>query len=532
MRTPHDIPRHHRAAVLAPAIAALIGGVLLPAATVGATAASASTSTTQTGQSTTGSDSCPMANPPNELLLVAGTPQTVQLDSALSTEPQVALANTNGCPVSPVAGTPVSFTAPSSGASASFAESGSTALTVGADSSGNASAGTITANDTPGSYTVTATSAYGSVSFSFTNTAAGMPDTVTAISPTSQHAHADGRYKHRLSVRVLDSDGQPISGVTVTFTFGAGGSNAAGTTSNGSSSETDGSTGADGGAGATFPGGSSTVSTRTDSDGIVSSPRFVANQSAGPFTAYASVTQVSKQARFQLLNLPARGVRLARLGTRRRTAKVGRRYRKRLRVRLRSPSGRPVIGATVTFTLATSTNSANAQATSGSTSAGASFPGASTQATETTNANGIAVSPPLIANTAAGSFTATAATTTGGGSTIFQLVSRPGPAATITAGAAATEAAPAGARFPIPLAVTITDTYGNPVPSAPVRFTAPAAGASGSFDGRRTATVRSDKHGVAVAPPLTANRAPGGYIVTATTRHAPAAAFALANQAA
>ena len=61
--------------------------------------------------------SCPSSNPPNELVLVGGTPQTAQLDTAFANPLQVALANTNGCPVTTaVTGTPVTFTAPASGA--------------------------------------------------------------------------------------------------------------------------------------------------------------------------------------------------------------------------------------------------------------------------------------------------------------------------------------------------------------------------------------------------------------------------------
>jgi len=132
----------------------------------------------------------------------------------------VALANSNGCPVTSVVGTPVTFTAPSSGAGGSFATSGANAVTVGADLSGNASAPTFTANDVAGSYTVTATSADGSVSFSMTNSAAGIPATVTPLSPVNQSATVQSHYAHPLSVRVLDANGNPVSGATVTFAFG------------------------------------------------------------------------------------------------------------------------------------------------------------------------------------------------------------------------------------------------------------------------------------------------------------------------
>src|ERR1700722_9665509 len=69
--------------------------------------------------------SCPTSNAPNELTLAGGTPQTAQLDTGFGSPLQVTLANSNGCPVTPVVGTPVTFTAPSSGASGRFATSGS-----------------------------------------------------------------------------------------------------------------------------------------------------------------------------------------------------------------------------------------------------------------------------------------------------------------------------------------------------------------------------------------------------------------------
>src|SRR5580692_6339665 len=132
--------------------------------------------------------SCPTSNPPNELTLQGGTPQTAQLDTPFDGPLQVALANSNGCPVTSVVGTPVTFTAPASGASGRFATSGANAVTVGADVSGNASAPTLTANDTAGSYTVTATSAYGSVAFALTNSSAGIPAAITPLSPPLQTA--------------------------------------------------------------------------------------------------------------------------------------------------------------------------------------------------------------------------------------------------------------------------------------------------------------------------------------------------------
>ena len=70
----------------------------------------------------------------------------------------------------------------------------------------------------------------------------------------------------------------------------------------------------------------------------------------------------------------------------------------------------------------------------------------------------------------------------------------------------------------------------NKVAGALVTFTAPASGASGSFDTRthpRTVTIRTDSGGIALAPPFIADTQPGGYIVIATVAHGPRTAFAL-----
>jgi len=459
------------------------------------------------------SSSCPTSNPPNELILGGGTPQTTQLDTAFESPLQVALANSNGCPVTSVVGTPVTFTAPSSGASGRFATSGANTVTVGADVSGNASAPMFTANDTAGSYTLTANSAYGSVSFSLTNSAAGIPATITPLSPAIQSATVNSDYAQQLSVRVLDAGGNPVSGAMVTFTLGtAAGGGGAGISS----------------AAASFADGSAQATATTDTDGIATSPHFTANASAGSFTATATVANAPEPASFRLENLPGKGERLTTLGNSKRTATVEQRYSHVLRVLVRDANGTPVVGASVTFTLGAGTG------TGAGASAGASFAGGTSTATATTGIHGIATSPSITAGSVAGTFTATATTTTTTSTAHFTLSNRAGKPATVTAGIAAAEATQAGTGFVIALAVTVTDALGNNVPGALVTFTAPASGASGSFATRtpaRTVTIRTDAGGIAVAPPFIANTQPGGYVVIATVAHGPRTAFALVNEA-
>ena len=463
----------------------------------------------------TGADSCPSSNAPNELLLTGGTPQTAQLLAGFANPLSVELANTNGCPITTaVTGVPVTFSAPASGPSTTFAESGSNTLTVGADDGGNASAQMLTANATAGSYTVTASSAYGTVSFSLTNTAAGIPATITALAPTSQRANVEARYAQPLAVRVLDAAGNPVVGASVTFGLGSaagagGGSSAA--------------------AGASFDDGTSQATETTDSQGIASSPGFSANATSGTFTATATAQHVTEPARFTLENLAGKPHTLAPVGSSSRTATIGTRYARRLQVRVRGASGSSVAGATVTFTL----GSTAAGASAGAGGAGATFAGGSTQATATTGRHGVATSPRLAANEEAGSFTATASAGGAGEVAQFHLHNRAGAPAKITVGVGAVESTTAGTRFAIPLAVTIADAHGNHVANVAVTFTAPSSGPAGSFAGGHTrVTVRTNSSGIAIAPPFTANKQAGGYVVTARVHGVLSVAFALVNESA
>jgi hypothetical protein len=375
--------------------------------------------------SPTGTSSCPSSNPPNQLTLVAGTPQTTTLGTAFAGGLEVALTNSDGCAVTGAAGVPVTFTAPTAGASGSFSSSNSSTATVGSDSSGAVAAPGFTANATAGSYTVTASSAYGSVSFSLTNTAAGVPAEVTAIAPKRRSTSVGGRFPEPVEVRVVDASGNPVGGASVTFAVGSAGVGACG---------------ASAAASASFPGGATQATATTDGSGLATAPALTANATAGAFTVIASVS-----------------------------------------------SG-------------------------GGSGGGAEGDG---------RAGAAAAGPASV--------------------TLVNLAGKP---AKIAPGVGSSQSAPAGSPFPIRLAVTVTDAEKNPVPGALVTFTAPAAGPSGRFTVRsggshgrtshlshiRKVEVKTGACGIAVAPPFTATRQPGGYVVEASAKPARPAAFALVNE--
>jgi len=459
------------------------------------------------GSARASGNACPTSNHPNELVLAGGSGQQAQLGKQFAQNLQVELANTNGCPLTGnLAGVTVNFDAPGSGASGIFAASGSREAYVGTDSQGVATAPPFTANFTVGSYTVDAHSDYGTVGLSLSNTANGLPTSVTATGTSSQEATVNGNYAQPLQARVTDANGNPVQGANVTFAI------LPGTT----------------GASANFLGGQ--ASGTTDSNGLATSPPLVANGVPGRFSATASTDGVTTVATYTLDNHAT--TTALQTSTHDAKATVDSRYRSSLQVRLLDANGQAIEGATVTFAIVPADNGAAAN-----------FLGGTGQATALTDANGLATAPPLVANKTAGRFTATAIAL-GAQPAQYTLENLAAAPSTITAGAANGQSTTIGARFAIPLAVSVTDKNGNPVAGATVTFTAPVRGATGRFTvprrhhAKKKARVRTSRiirvqtndKGIAIAPLFTANASVGGYAVTATVKGSSVStAFSLLN---
>jgi len=134
--------------------------------------------------------------------------------------------------------------------------------------------------------------------------------------------------------------------------------------------------------------------------------------------------------------------------------------------------------------------------------------------TAITNANGIATSQILKANTIAGKYAVTAAAnglTTNPG---FVMTNVPGPPASITATAGTPQSTTVNTVFPTNMAATVQDAFGNPVPGKTITFSAPTNGASGTFAGGVN-TAKTNASGIATAAVFTANAIAGSYTVTA-----------------
>ncbi|HEX3452995.1 MAG TPA: hypothetical protein VHS03_00105 [Gaiellaceae bacterium] len=431
--------------------------------------------------------------PPNTLTLTSGSPQQGQIGKPFQTNLQVALANTNGCPLTGSwAGVSVVFTAPASGASGTFAATNTDVADVGTDANGSATAPPFTANRTAGDYAVVASSNYGSVTLYLTNTANGVPASIAAQGASTRSATVGTSYA-RLRVSVLDVSGKPVAGASVSFQLATGVT----------------------GAGATFASGGPQATATTDTNGLATSPALFANQSTGRFTAAAFVDGVAAPVSYSFRNLAPRLTAAARSAE----ATVNGRYRRPLEARVLDANGRPMRGVTVTFALP--------QAATGP---GAAFLIGGAQATATTNAQGQASSPPVVAGATAGSFTATASVASVTKPLVYSLRNLAGPPASIVTGAASGESAQVGTHFPIRLAVTVSDREGNPVPGAVVTFSAPVGGPTGRFvvHGHHVCVVRvtTNSKGIALAPTLVASKTAGGFAVTARSGTAKTA-FAL-----
>lgn len=478
------------------AVGALIAGAVLAGAARGAT----------------GVGDCPTYNPPNTLVLGAGTPQSARLATPFATPLQVELANTNGCPLTtPLAGIAVTFAAPASGPSGTFASSGSNAVLLGTSSSGSAAAPAFTANSLTGGYIVTASSDYGSVTFFLVNTASGVSGTITSAGTARQSATVGTRYGAPLQATVTDATGAPVGGASVTFSLaGAGGSSTASAP-----------------AGATFDGGETQATAVTDATGVARSPSFKANAVEGAFTASASTAGVTQPALYPLRNLASKPSVLARHGRGSQSAKAGARYGHPLEVVVRSAGGRPLEGVTVTFSLGSA-------AAGGTEAAGASFVGGSAQATAVTDAAGLAVSPLFTANSTPGKFTATASMSGVTRPVTFTLENRSVGTASIAPYRAASNRATIDTSFPHRLKARVLDGTGERVRGATVTFELGAGGgtsAGATFaGGSAQATATTNAAGVATSPTLTAGDIAGVFSATASSTAAVGAAtFTLRN---
>ncbi len=393
-----------------------------------------------------------------------GTPQSATVDTPFATPFTVTVLDAEG---DPVQGANVTFSAPASGPSAIL----STPLPT--DLNGQTQV-TGTANAIAGSYTVTATvnGVATSATFNLTNTASGA-SSVGSATGTPQDVSVNTNFTTPLGVTVRDADGNPLQGVTVTFSS------------------------PNSGASANFPNGAMAI---TGPDGVATVDA-TANMVAGHYVVTATVVGATSSATFALTNDagPA-AIAVATSGTPQ-NAQVSTAFNVPLSAEIEDAFGNGIPNVSVTFTAPAS-------------GASATF---SPSATATTNANGI-VSIDATANNTAGTYTVTATSNGVGTDATFTLTNTTGTTPVVVKTSGSNQDTNVDAAFSCLLQLKVTSDGTTPLPNMAIDFVAPTSGPSsilsnGTNSGSEV-TVITNSNGLAGVT-ATANSTPGTYDISA-----------------
>jgi hypothetical protein len=327
--------------------------------------------------------SCNSSNyntPTETIAATSGTPQSAALNTSFSA-PLVATVTMGGLPVS---GAFVTFTAPATGASGTFTTSASNTETDTTDATGIATSSVFTANGTIGADVVTASVAgvTATTSYSLTNTS-GPPASITATSGSLQDATVSTAFGAPLVATVVDSNQNPVSGASVTFTAPATGASGV-FASNSSNTETD----------------------TTNASGQATSSAFTADATAGAYTVTATVAGVATAANFQLTNVTGALVSIAATSGTPQSTPVLANFSAPLVATVVDGNQNPISGVMVTFEVP-------------ATGAGGTFAGGVN--TAKTDASGVATSAAFTANGSVGTYTVTATVASGAEPTNFVL---------------------------------------------------------------------------------------------------------------
>ncbi len=323
---------------------------------------------------------------------------------------------------------------------------------------------------------------------------------IVLFAGSGQSAQLGKQFETPLQVQLANTNGCPLSGnlAGININFDAPGSGPSGVfTSTGSTQAVVG----------------------TNAQGVATAPAFTANYTAGSYSvdAHSDYGSVNLYLSNTASGLPAA---IAVNGGTNQEGIVNTAYAQPLRARITDANGNPVQGATVSFSII-----------AGATGASASFGAAA--ATASTDSDGLATSPPLLANGVAGRFSATASVA-GVPTVANYLLDNHAATLTIEETSPAAAIATVGARYAQPLRIRLLDTNGQPIEGASVTFTISEAanGAGASFaDGQTQTTAITDMNGEATSPPFTANKAAGAYSASATASGARAASYTLTNRA-
>ena len=328
------------------------------------------------------------------------------------------------------------------------------------------------------------------------------PNELVLAGGSGQQAQLGKQFAQGLQVKLANTNGCPLTGnlAGITVNFDAPGSGASGIFASTGSRE---------------------AYVGTDSQGGATAPPFTANFTVGDYTVdvHSDYGTVAIGLSNTANGLPAA---IAPKSSSTQEAGVNTQYAQPLQVRVTDANGAAVQGATVSFAVVT-----------GVTGAGATFLGGG-PASAVTNADGVATSPPLLANGVPGKFAATASTDGLSSVAMFALDNHTA-AMTLAMVTRSDPTARVDTRYRDRLQARVVDAAGQPVEGATVTFAIAAAdnGAGASFlAGATQAAALTDTDGRAISPVLLADKTAGAFTATASTAGAEPLAFTLTNLAA
>ena len=444
--------------------------VTFAAASGGGSVTGGSTTTDASGVATVGSWTMGAAPVVNTLTATSGTLEgsPVTFSATATVGPPAGVAVHAGDGQTATAGTDVAIVPtvlvtdgqgnPLSGVTVSFSASGDGQVgndTAQTNASGIAGAGSWTLATSAGANTLTATVGTLQATFTATGTAGGAAH-ILVHAGDGQTATAGTDVAVAPTVLVTDVHGNPVAGVSVSFT----------------------------------PSGNGIVgndTAQTNASGIAGAGSWTLATSAGANTLTA--TAGSLQATFDATGAagPARNI-VAEAGDGQ-TATVGAAVAIAPTVRVTDAHGNPVSGVIVSF------------AGDGSTG----------NASDATDASGIASAGSWTLSTTAGPDTLTATATGLSGSPVtFGATGTAGPATTVSPAGGDGQTAPAGTEVAVAPSVSVTDQYGNAVSGVSVSFAASGDGVVGND------TDLTDAAGIASCGSWTLDSTPGDDTLTAT----------------
>jgi adhesin/invasin len=357
-----------------------------------------------------------VAGAPANMVKSAGDGQSATAGSDVATAPAVTITDANG---NPVAGVSVTFSVASGGGSVT----GGSATT---DAAGVATVGSWTLGTTAGANTLDAASAgLTTVTFTATGTA-GAPANMVKSAGDAQTATVNTAVATAPAVTITDSNGNPVSGVSVTFSVASGGGS--------------------------VTGGSAT----TDASGVATVGSWTLGTTAGANTldaASAGLTTVT----FTATGTPDAPANIAKTAGDGQSATVNTAVAVAPQVQITDQYGNPVPGVSVTFAVG---------------SGGGSVTGGG----QTTNATGHATVGSWTMGTVAGANTLDA--TAGALSTTFSATGTPDVPATITKTSTDPQNGTAGNAVSSAPAVNVKDQYGNNVPGVTITYAVTGGGGS------------------------------------------------------